>query len=78
MGHWNHRVIQRDYDGETFHEIVEAYYDDEGNMNGYTQDAIAPVSEEGVEGLRWVLQRMLEALDKPVIVEKPDGNNKDK
>lgn len=75
MSHWDYRVIQRIWDGEIFHEIVEAYYDDAGNLNGYTKEAIAPLSENGIEGLRIELERMMLALEKPVITDELKSDN---
>lgn len=66
---------------ETYYEIHECYYESteppdgkpwgigEACRSGRTADGsheIPPMSED-VEGLRWLLTKMLEALDKPVI-----------
>lgn len=64
---WNYRVMRHVGDGEEWLGIHEVYYDDNGKPNGHTEDEIAPTSDEGVDGLRWVLDRMMEALDKPVL-----------
>lgn len=78
MAHWNHRVIKRettyrrgesDEITEIAFGIVEAYYDDAGKLNGYTEDDIAPYGET-LEELRENLQRMLKALDKEVLDDK--------
>ncbi len=79
---WNHRVVRRVFPipevmrkeyGET--EIMlyihEAHYDPvgdklDGKVNGITEDAVCIMGED-VESLRWVLNKMLEALDKPVL-----------
>jgi hypothetical protein len=62
MTTWNHRVRLRN----GWFEIVEAYYDDAGKLEGQTVDAIAPGGET-VDELRDELNRMLRALDEPVI-----------
>lgn len=66
---WNHRIIKRTSDGEVVYEMCEAYYNDAGNLCGITTDAISPYGDsvDGDFGLRWVLQKMLEACDKPVL-----------
>jgi len=72
--HWNHRVVRRVFRADGSHQEVEfaiheAHYKDKGATRGpcsITTDAVA-VHAETVDGLRWVLQKMLEALDKPVL-----------
>lgn len=66
---WNHRVMKIENRGETFLEIHEVYYDDQGRPNGYTTDPIA-VTGETIDELRWVLNRMLECLDKDILTEE--------
>jgi hypothetical protein len=70
---WNYRVIEFvDPSDEPWRAIFEVYYDDAGNPNGYNEDPAEVVSSdaEGVEaGLGWVLDRMREALAKPILVE---------
>ena len=65
---WNHRVFRKLYPAHDYAEYTlrETIYDDTGKVEGWTLDAIAP-SSDTVEGLRWVLTKMLEALDKPVL-----------
>ena len=60
---WNYRVVK---DGE-FYSIHEAYYN-KGNdkARSITETSVLPVGED-VKELRWILERMLEALDKPVL-----------
>lgn len=67
---WNHRVVKRTYPApshETFFQIHEAYYyHGEGKTPSVTVEPTAPVGET-LEELRETLQRMLRALDKPVL-----------
>lgn len=73
--HWNHRVVRRVFHPGTDKEQVdyaihEAHYNEKGASSGrcsITLDPVAVSSSEGLEGLRWVLTKMLEALDKPVL-----------
>lgn len=67
---WNHRVIKHEKDGEVWYTLHEVFYDDDGSIKGWTQDAIAPLSETR-DGLYWVLDKMREAVAKPVL--KEDG-----
>lgn len=66
---WNHRVVKETLDdGGDWLTIREVYYNDDGGITGYTEDAVS-LSSETVEGLRWTLQRMLESLDKEILVD---------
>ena len=74
---WNHRVVRKVYrpgtEFEEVHfEIREAHYPADVSVasrpTGLTVDAIG-VYGESLEELRAVLERMLRALDKPVIDE---------
>jgi hypothetical protein len=78
--HWNHRVIKEVFVDsetgeplETVHTIVEAYYDEEvSNSVPTSWGGVTLNSIEGVEGLRWQLEHMLRALDKPVLIVADD------
>lgn len=65
--HWNHRVVRRRTTGpaEVSYAIHECHYTD-GKLEMLTVDA-TPAYGEDLEGLRWSLTKMLEALDKPVV-----------
>jgi len=66
MSTWNHRVLaQREGDGIYF-QIHEVYYDNEGKPDGFTKEGIS-VGGDSLESLSWVLERMKECLDKPVL-----------
>lgn len=61
---WNHRVRRTETEHGPWFDIVEAYYDDNGNIEATTKDGIAPEGESVAE-LRTTLERMLQALDRP-------------
>jgi hypothetical protein len=64
---WQYRVSKQTLDnGDIIYAIREFYDDDQGNYTSWTKDEIAPVGDS-IEDLRWVLTKMLEALDKEVI-----------
>ena len=65
-GTWNHRVVKVAYEGETFFGIHEAYYGPGWDDLSWTEKPVAPVGET-IEELRHTLERMLAALDKPII-----------
>jgi len=70
---WNHRVIRHEKDGETWYAIHKCFYDDtkDDTTISWTVDEIAPIGED-LHGLRVTLERMLAALDKPVLVIQGD------
>ena len=68
---WNFRVVRRvwpEHGAEVEYAIHEAYYGEAGEakVEGLTVDAVDPHSDT-LEGLRWCLEQMLKALDKPVL-----------
>jgi hypothetical protein len=70
---WNYRVMRRvDPDGTDWFAIHEVYYDAAGNPDGYTENPV-DVSGDSLEGLSWVLDRMREALNKPILDEEECG-----
>ena len=62
---WNHRVIATEHNGETWLAIHEVHYSD-GKPDGRSTNPI-PVGSNTIKGLRWTLNRMKEALKKPVL-----------
>jgi hypothetical protein len=70
MTTWNYRVMKFvDEDGEPYHQVHEVYYDAEGYLNGYTENPVSVFSNEGIEGLSWVLGKMADALKMSVLEE---------
>lgn len=65
---WNFRVMKCVHKGETCFRIHEVYYktNSDSEVDGYTEDGVAALGET-VDELREELQRMLLALDKPVL-----------
>jgi len=67
---WNHRVIRKEYPeaalDKVFYQIHEVYYDKEGNPELVTKEPIR-FMEISTDELRETLERVLRALDKPVL-----------
>ena len=76
---WNHRVMRHVPDpsrgeGQFWYAIHEVYYPEDATGGlpvdvarlSYTEDPIAPLADNPDE-LRWVLVKMLAALDKPIL-----------
>ena len=67
MNKWNYRLMRHtDAYGREYFAIHETYYNDKGEPTAWTDDA-AYVMGETMDGVREELDRMLRALDYPVI-----------
>jgi hypothetical protein len=66
MSKYNHRILATQYKDEIDFTIHEVYYDDNGIPNGYTESGV-PVSSDSIEGIKWVLERMTECVNKPIL-----------
>ncbi len=78
MSHWNYRLckkrLTKDAVQYCFHEV---YYDDNGKINGWTEDSVEPyyceeepnreVGDDPVQMISEVLDAFKKALDKPVL-----------
>lgn len=62
---WNYRVIKEPEEDHFIYSIVEAYYDEAGLLNGYTDPLVG--WELSLEDLRHTLERMLEACGRDII-----------
>ena len=71
MSGWNYRVFKRIHnhkylpEPEILYEIREAFYDDDGKVNGWAE--MPDVIADSLDGLKWTLSKMMEGCDKPII-----------
>jgi hypothetical protein len=67
VSHWNFRIVKslHQHGGETLYSIHECYYADDGTI-GWTENPVA-VTGDTPEDIRWTLEKMAQALDRPVI-----------
>jgi hypothetical protein len=69
---WNHRVIRRSNapstDPEWNYQIHEVYYDEDGSIENWTQNPVAPLGECLVE-LQSEISHFSEALNRTVLEE---------
>lgn len=69
---WNYRVMRHvgvcpiSKEPTCYYAIHEVYYDGKGNVDGWSTGEIEPSSED-LGGLDWVLERMTQALNKPIL-----------
>ncbi len=74
MSYWNHRVVKEVWRHptlaleETTLNIYEVYYNDAGAISTWCRRTHPPYGND-LEDLRGELNRMLGALDKPILVE---------
>ncbi len=68
MRHWNFRVIEFIENDETRYSIHEVFYDDNDKLYGYIEDPVK-MQSDSVEGLIWMLRKLPEAIEKPVLKE---------
>lgn len=69
MSHWNHRVVKETLkDGTEFFTVREVFYNDDGSIYAYTQEA-ASISGESIEAMREYCQWILNCLDKDILVD---------
>ena len=72
MSHWNYRVMKKkNVVGDYEFGIYEVYYDDNGNVNGWTKDSMIPVLPSE-DDLRCTLDMMKAALNKETLIYKED------
>jgi len=73
---WNHRILaHKDGDGMYF-QIHEVYYDKDGKPDGYNKDGkpdgytanSVSVGAESLDGINWVLDKMKECTNKPILL----------
>jgi len=68
MSHWNYRVIRKHHlkpDSVTYH-VHEVYYRDDGGIDGWTQESVAPMGETAEE-LREDIRYFLHAFRRPIL-----------
>lgn len=69
---WNYRVIRKPYDYKDLvfeeYNVHEVFYDDNGNIESWTTEPISPYGDT-LEELKNTLEKMLEALEKPILQE---------
>jgi len=62
---WNHRILAHENNGEVYFQLHEVYYKNE-LPNGYTSNPIT-VGSETLKGIKCTLNKMQEAVKKPIL-----------
>ena len=69
MSHWNHRVVKQVLDdGLDWYSVREVFYNEDGDICGYTQEPV-DISGESIESLRQYCQWVLGCLYKDILVD---------
>ena len=66
---WNHRILAHKDGNDWCFQIHEVYYNNQGKPISYTDKAVG-VSAESIKGLHWVLDKMKECINKPILSVK--------
>jgi hypothetical protein len=72
MGHWNYRVMKREIsEGQFEFGIYEVHYDNEGKVEGWTENPLTP-THESIKELEAELKRMITAFEKETLIYDKD------
>jgi hypothetical protein len=66
MSSWNYRMTRRVVDGEPIFEVREVYYDDKGEINGWTENPASPAGDTKLE-LMDAISRMSSCIGSAVV-----------
>lgn len=74
MLYWNHRVVHKYHEKSDSHtyQIHEVYYDDNGEIEGWTESAMEPFGETPSE-LREDIRYFIKAFQKPILKSTIEG-----
>ena len=65
---WNNRIIKHEKDGTTWYSVHEVFYNEDGSIYAYTDDAITIIGETEEETIEQVEQILRDIKDTPVLV----------
>lgn len=67
MATWNYRLMKHENDkGEVFYGVHEVYYDENGDIEGWSEESVSPV-KESVDELKEELERMMMSFEKEML-----------
>ena len=65
---WNNRIIKHEKDEVTWYSVHEVFYNEDGSIYAYTDDAITIIGETEEETIEQVEQILRDIKDTPVLV----------
>lgn len=65
--HWNHRILaHQSLNGDIYFRIHEIHYNDNNEPTGYSNGVLG-VEGESIDDINWTLEKIYQALKKPVL-----------
>jgi len=64
---WNYRILAHKEDDEMYFKIHEVQYDKNGKPISHNSNGVI-VGSESLEGINWVLDKMKECTNKPILL----------
>ncbi len=65
---WNNRIIKHEKNGTIWYGVHEVFYNKDGSIYAYTEDAITIIGETEEETIKQVEQILRDIKDTPVLV----------
>ena len=65
---WNNRIIKHEKNGTIWYGVHEVFYNKDGSIYAYTEDAITIIGETEEETIEQVEQILRDIKDTPVLV----------
>ena len=65
---WNNRIIKHEKNGTIWYGVHEVFYNKDGSIYGYTEDAITIIGETEEETVEQAEQILRDIKDTPVLV----------
>ena len=65
---WNNRIVKHKKDDAVWYSVHEVFYNDNGGINGYTEDPISIVGET-VEEVKSQLEMIMKDIEKHEVID---------
>jgi hypothetical protein len=65
---WNNRIVKHEKDDAVWYSVHEVFYNDNGGINGYTEDPISIVGET-VEDVKSQLKMIMKDIEKHEVID---------
>ena len=79
LHHWNFRIVVSESCGEDFFTIRECWYENDSKKPvSWTDDEGMAPGSETLDGLKWEIERYMEAFQKPIWREIKDKNGNER
>ena len=65
---WNNRIVKHEKDDAVWYAVHEVFYNDNGGINGYTEDPITVLGET-VEDVKSQLEMIMKDIEKHEVID---------